>query len=75
MKNLVLITEVGIKLAVPIVLCTIIGNWIDGLIGTKWIFSIIMIILGIASGFLSVYKLIMSLNSDEKEDENSGSKW
>lgn len=74
MKNLVLITEVGIKLVVPIVICTILGNWIDGLIGTKWIFSIFMMIVGIASGFLSVYKLIMSLNSEEDEEENSESK-
>lgn len=69
MKALVLITQVGINLATPIVLCALLGSWIDKRVGTKWIFSVIFILLGIASGFLSTYRLIMAFNKSKKEEE------
>lgn len=48
---------------------TLIGNYIDKWVGTKWIFSIILLIMGVASGFINSYKLIMSLNSTEKGEK------
>ena len=69
MKALVLITQVGISLVTPIVLCALFGVWIDKRVGTKWIFSVIFILLGIASGFLNAYRLIMSVNKTEKKEE------
>lgn len=69
MKNLVLITQLAITMSVPIILGLLIGNYIDKWVGTKWIFSIILLIMGVASGFINSYRLIMSLNSTEKGKE------
>ncbi|MFM1535624.1 AtpZ/AtpI family protein, partial [Helcococcus ovis] len=55
--------------SVPIILGLLLGNYIDKWIGTKWIFSIILLIMGVASGFINSYKLIMSLNSTEKGEK------
>ncbi|MFM1538514.1 AtpZ/AtpI family protein [Helcococcus bovis] len=69
MKNLVLITQLAITMSVPIILGLLIGNYIDKWVGTKWIFLIILLIMGVASGFINSYKLIMSLNSTEKGEK------
>ncbi|MFM1525079.1 MULTISPECIES: AtpZ/AtpI family protein [Helcococcus] len=69
MKNLVLITQLAITMSVPIILGLLIGNYIDKRVGTKWIFLIILLIMGVASGFINSYKLIMSLNSTEKGEK------
>lgn len=69
MKNLVLITQLAITMSVPIILGLLLGNYIDKWVGTKWIFSIILLIMGVASGFINSYKLIMSLNSTEKGEK------
>lgn len=75
MKNLVLITQLAITMSVPIILGLLLGNYIDKWIGTKWIFSIILLIMGVASGFINSYKLIMSLNSTEKGEKECDRKW
>ena len=75
MKNLVLITQLAITMSVPIILGLLLGNYIDKWVGTKWIFSIILLIMGVASGFINSYKLIMSLNSTEKGEKERDRKW
>lgn len=69
MKNLVLITQVGINLATPIILGVVFGGLIDRWIGTGWIFSIIFLLLGIGAGYYNTYKLIMSLNKPKDGNE------
>ena len=69
MKNLVLITQVGIDMVVPIFLGLLLGSLLDKWIGTKWIFSIILLIMGVAAGFLSAYKRIMELNKEKNKDK------
>lgn len=73
MKNIVLITQVGLSIVSSILLGLWIGTKLDKWLGTKYIFSIIMIFLGIASGFLQAYKLInkaSNSNSKSNLDEN-----
>lgn len=72
MKNLVLITQVGLSLAIPIIVGVLLGGFIDKRLKTGWIFSIIFLFLGIVSGFYNTYKLIMSLNKPEKGEEIDG---
>lgn len=66
MKNLVLITQVGISLLTPILLGFWIGSLLDKWIGTDWIFSIIIMIFGVIAGFINTYKLITKLNPVEE---------
>ena len=69
MKNLVLITQVGLSLASPIIVGVIFGGFVDKWLKTGWIFSIIFLLLGIASGFYNTYKLIISLNKSEEGEK------
>ncbi|MCR5149436.1 MAG: AtpZ/AtpI family protein [Eubacterium sp.] len=55
-ENLFLVLQIGISMIVPILLCTAIGYFIDKKFHTKWI--IFFIILGVLSGFRSVYVLV-----------------
>lgn len=76
MQNIVLITQVGISMLVPPFVGLYIGSWIDKWLGTKAIFSIILLILGVVSGFFNTYKLIMAANKDKKKgDDRSARKW
>lgn len=72
MKNIVLITQVGISVISPILLGLWIGTKLDKWLGTKYIFSIIMIILGIASGFLQAYKLITKATNNNSKSNLDG---
>lgn len=57
LKNLTLISQVGISIITPILLGVFIGQLLDKWIGTKSIFVIIFIILGAGGGFLNLFKI------------------
>ncbi|MCT4592766.1 MAG: AtpZ/AtpI family protein [Anaeromicrobium sp.] len=65
-KNLTLVSQLGIIMVVTIGGCLYIGKYLDGFMGTRYIFMLIFIILGVISAFLNIYKLIMK-NFDEKK--------
>lgn len=73
MKNLVLITQLGISLITPILLGLWIGAQIDKWLKLNGIFSIILMLIGVISGFLNAYKLIIKTNVEVKktDDENN----
>lgn len=56
-KALSLLTQIGISMLVPIVICFFIGSFIDKLFDTAPVFMIIFVLLGIGGGFRSVYML------------------
>jgi len=60
LKNLGLITQVGLLMAIPIFLCVFGGIWLDERFGTSPLFLIIFIILGVLSAFRNMYKIIMA---------------
>ncbi|MDO5713509.1 MAG: AtpZ/AtpI family protein [Tissierellia bacterium] len=51
------ITQVGLNMIVPILLCTILGNWLDKKIGGKGIILIIFILLGVGASFYNLFRL------------------
>lgn len=57
LKNLALITQVGLSVITPILLGVYIGQFIDKKVGTKGVFSITFIILGAGGGFMNLFKL------------------
>ena len=59
-KNLALITQIGFMFITTILLSIFLGNKIDSIFNSGIIFKIIFIIFGVASGFISVYKIIMN---------------
>ncbi len=54
-----LITQIGIYLIVTIFMCFYFGVFLDKMFSTNYIFTVIFIIIGVLSGFIGVYKMIM----------------
>jgi len=57
LKNLALISQIGISIITPILLGVFIGQFVDKWLKTEGIFVIIFIILGAGAGFLNLFKL------------------
>lgn len=66
LKNLALITQVGLSMITPILLGVYIGQFMDKKVGTKGVFSIIFIILGAGGGFINLFKLTGGLKDKRK---------
>ena len=60
-----LVSQLGISMIVPILLCTYIGVWLEKKI--EFPFTIIMIVLGILAGGRNVYAILA--NHIKKESE------
>lgn len=69
MNNIVLITQVAISFLSPMFLGLYIGYKLDQWLKLDGVFSIILMILGVISGFLNAYKLIMTTNRDKKKSK------
>ena len=59
MVALALFTHIGMTMVVCILGCILLGVFLDNLLGTGRVFTIVFILLGVASAFWSVYKIIM----------------
>ena len=60
LENLVLITQLGLSVVTPVLICVLLGSWIDTVL--------IFLILGVLSGGLSAYKMAKHIVDREKED-------
>ncbi len=58
-SKLSLITQIGIYLLVTIFMCFYFGVFLDKTLHTNYIFTVAFIIIGVMSGFIGVYKIIM----------------
>lgn len=67
LENLVLITQLGLNVVTPVLICVILGNWIDKKTGLHTV--LIFLILGVLSGGLSAYKMAKHIIDREKEAE------
>ena len=66
-RALGLITQIGISMLVPILLCLGIGVFLDRVFGTSPVLMFIFIVLGVAAGFRSVYALVAQ-DVNQKDD-------
>ena len=64
-----MVTQLGIVMMVPIFLCGALGVWLNRLTGIDIIFPILLV-LGIGSGFRSVYMVTKSFYASDKKKEN-----
>lgn len=67
LENLVLITQLGLNVVTPVLICVFLGSWIDQKTGLHTI--LIFLILGVLSGGLSAYKMAKHIIDREREDE------
>lgn len=69
-KALLLVTQLGISMMVPIFLCVFVGGYIDKKAQTGF-FLPVFLILGIAAAFRNVYYLLKPFYAKEKEKEDA----
>lgn len=74
LNNLVLITQFGISMMVPIFLCFFIGVYLDKWLQTSFI-AILMFFVGSLAGFRNVYMFAKrSMKSDEEREDERDTK-
>lgn len=61
LQSLVMITQFGIQMMVPIFLCTFLGIWIDKKADTSY-WVIILFFVGALAGFNNIYRLVKKMN-------------
>lgn len=71
LANFALVSQIGMMMVIPIVLCIWLGSKIDKKLGTGGLFLIIFIIIGVASGFRNIYHLVYK-QFEKKEDDKDG---
>lgn len=67
-RTLAMITQIGVSMLTPILVFTFLGAWIDEKFHTTWF--PVLVIIGIAGGFQSVYTLTKHINEDEEDQES-----
>lgn len=68
-QNLAMITQLGISMLAPVVLCVFVGYWLDERFG--WNTVIPLLLLGILAGGRNCYLLVLRLvkgKEDKKHD-------
>ena len=68
-ENLQIVTQLGLTMAGCIAFCFFIGLYLDRWLGTKGVFLIIFIILGVVGGGVTVYRQILEIIEDEKDEK------
>jgi predicted F0F1-ATPase subunit len=56
-KNLALITQIGLSMVIPIIIGVYLGGFIDDKVGTKMVFRLIFLLLGVTTAFVNLFKL------------------
>ncbi|GHU41906.1 hypothetical protein FACS1894111_04930 [Clostridia bacterium] len=67
-QSLMMVTQFGINMIVPILLCTMLGVWLGKLFHAP-ILAIPLFFMGALAGGRSVYKLIKKIYDTENEDK------
>ena len=58
LENLALISQIGISMMTPIILCMLLGNYIDKKLNNSQPISLVIFtILGVGTSFVSLFKL------------------
>ncbi|MBW1710454.1 MAG: AtpZ/AtpI family protein [Deltaproteobacteria bacterium] len=70
LKEMTLVTQLGLTMAGSILLCFAIGYFLDKWLGTRGIFLTIFIILGVLGGGWTVYRQIIQLDEAIKKDDS-----
>lgn len=68
MQNLALITQLGISMLAPVILCVFAGSWLDGRYG--WNTVLPLLILGILAGVRNCYLLLKPLLKEKEGKEH-----
>ena len=68
LKSMMMVTQLGIVMMVPIFLCGALGVWLNRITGIDILFPL-LVLLGIGSGFRSVYMVTKSFYASDMKKE------
>ena len=68
-RSLTLISQFGINMIVPVVMCMFIGIFLDNKLGTGY-WAVILFFVGALAGFNSVYKMAKKIYGDKSSKGN-----
>ena len=67
-ENLTIVMQIGLTMAGCIVFCFFVGLYLDKWLGTRGIFVTIFTVLGVIGGGVTVYRQIMEVIEDKRDD-------
>lgn len=75
-RSLAMVTQLGVSMLAPVVLCAVVGNWLDERFG--WSVTAVLLILGILAGARNTWILVKGVMrpdagrklDDEKQKES-----
>lgn len=70
--HVAIVTQVGLTVAGSILFCLGIGYYLDKWLGTKPLFIIVFILLGIAGGGYTAYRQIMEVADEPRQGQGPG---
>lgn len=68
MKMFAMISQLGISVLLPILLCVFAGRWLDDRFGTN--LTLAFIIIGILAGVRNAYVMLQKVVADMKEEQD-----
>ncbi|MBQ4521418.1 MAG: AtpZ/AtpI family protein [Lachnospiraceae bacterium] len=71
LKNITLISQIGISMLTAVGICLALGMWVDHKFGTN--FLIWFLFLGVASGYRSAYDVIKKIDGSIGQESESNS--
>jgi len=74
LKSLIMVSQIGISMMVPIFLCAFIGIQLDKWLGTGFL-VLIMLLIGFITAFRNVYHLTKRFYSEDKKKEDARLKY
>jgi ATP synthase protein I len=66
-ENAALVMQIGLTMVGSIMFCFFVGLYLDRWLGTRGIFLVLFIILGIVGGAVTVYRQIGDMLKDKQE--------
>lgn len=68
-ESLAMITQLGVSLLAPVILCAFLGSWLDKKFG--WSITAVLLILGVAAGARNAWILLKQIQqAAEKKGKN-----
>lgn len=69
-EHLALVSQVGFTMAGSIILFLLAGFFLDRLLGTGGLFTAVLTVLGVVGGGYTVYRQILKLEDETKDDDD-----